>query len=151
MIDIDNFKRINDTYGHETGDQVLREVAGVLRQSLRGDDLIARFGGEEFVAALPVSSPDGASDRAERIRSSVAERRFLIAGRPIRVTVSIGMAYIPAGRHRSVPALIATADQGLYQAKNSGRDRVVFGSDARARFAEPATALEAENDSTPFD
>ncbi len=149
MIDIDHFKRINDSHGHETGDQVLREVAGVLRQSMRGDDLIARYGGEEFVAALPVAAPDQAAERAERIRSSLAVRRLLVAGRPLRVTVSVGVAYAPPGRQRSVPAMIATADQGLYQAKNAGRDRVVFGSEARARTADPITAREPENDSTP--
>lgn len=149
LIDIDHFKRVNDAHGHDTGDQVLREVAGVLRQSMRGDDLIARYGGEEFVAALPVSAPDQAAERAERIRSSLASRRLLVAGRPLRVTVSIGVAYVPPGRHRSVPSMLAAADQGLYQAKNAGRDRVVFGSESRVRLAEPPTAREAENDSTP--
>jgi diguanylate cyclase (GGDEF)-like protein len=151
MIDIDHFKRINDTHGHETGDQVLREVAGVLRQSMRGDDLIARFGGEEFVAALPVSAPDQAAERAERIRASLAARRLLVGGRPLRVTVSIGVAYTPPGRQRSVPAMLAAADQGLYQAKNAGRDRVVFGSEARVRVGDPLTAREGENGSTHAD
>ena len=148
MIDIDHFKRINDTYGHEMGDLVLQEVASVLRLSMRGDDLIARFGGEEFVAALPVAAPDQAVERAERIRTNLASRRILVAGRPIRVTVSIGVAYTPAGRPRSVTSLIAAADQGLYQAKKSGRDRIVFSSEARHRAREPITDLEAENVST---
>jgi two-component system, cell cycle response regulator len=151
MIDIDHFKRINDQYGHDTGDQALREVAGVLRQSLRGDDLIARFGGEEFVAALPVAAPDAAAERAERIRSSLAERRFLVSGKPLGVTVSIGVAYAPAARQRSVPSLIATADQGLYQAKNGGRDRVVFGSEGRGHAVAVSTTVDGEIDSTPVD
>jgi diguanylate cyclase (GGDEF)-like protein len=149
MIDVDHFKRVNDAHGHETGDQVLREVAGVLRQSMRGDDLIARYGGEEFVAALPVAAPDQAAERAERIRASLAARRLLVGGRPLRVTVSIGVAYVPPGRQRSVPVMLATADGGLYQAKAAGRDRVVFGSEARVRVADPITAREPENDSTP--
>ena len=149
MIDIDHFKRVNDGHGHGTGDQVLREVAGVLRQSMRGDDLVARYGGEEFVAALPVAAPDQAAERAERIRASLASRRLLVAGRPLRVTVSIGVAYVPPGRQRSVPSMLAAADQGLYQAKNAGRDRVVFGSESRVRVGDPLTAREPENDSTP--
>ncbi len=142
MIDIDHFKRINDDHGHDTGDLVLREVAGVLRQSLRGDDLIARYGGEEFVAALPVSAPDQAAERAERIRAMLAGRRILIGSRPMRVTVSIGVAYAPAGRPRSVASLIAASDQGLYQAKNNGRDRVVFGAESRSRRKESMTTVE---------
>ncbi len=149
MIDIDHFKRINDTHGHDQGDKVLREIAGVLRQSMRGDDLIARFGGEEFVAALPVSAPDQAADRAGRIRSNLAARRILVTGCPLTVTVSLGIAYAPAGRPRSVSSLIAAADRGLYQAKNSGRDRVVFGAEARSRSGDAATLREAEIDSTP--
>jgi two-component system cell cycle response regulator len=148
MIDIDHFKRINDTHGHEMGDLVLREVASVLRLSMRGDDLIARFGGEEFVAALPVAAPDQAAGRAERIRTNLAGRRILVAGRPLHVTVSIGVAFTQAGRPRSVSALIASADQGLYQAKNSGRDRFVFGSESRLRERDPITDLEEEIAST---
>ena len=129
MIDIDHFKRVNDTHGHEVGDAVLREVAGVLRQATRSDDLVARFGGEEFVVALPVAAPDQATERAERVRTSLSSRRILAAGTPLKVTASIGLAFTPAGRPRSVAALIATADQGLYQAKNSGRDRIVFSHD----------------------
>ncbi len=151
MIDIDHFKRINDTHGHPAGDQVLREVAGVLRNSLRGDDLIARYGGEEFIVALPVSAPDQAAERAERIRSNLADRHILFSGRPVRVTVSIGVIYAPAGRPRSVPGMIAAADRGLYQAKNAGRDRVVFGSEARYRPYDPETAVERDFDSTPVE
>jgi two-component system cell cycle response regulator len=151
MIDVDHFKRINDAHGHPTGDQVLREVANVLRQSMRGDDLIARYGGEEFVAALPVAAPDQAAERAERIRASLAARRLLVGGKPMRVTVSIGVAYAPPGRQWSVPAMLATADQGLYQAKGAGRDRVVFGSEARARAADPVTAREGDFGSTHAD
>lgn len=151
MMDIDHFKRVNDDHGHETGDQVLREVAGVLRQSMRGDDLIARFGGEEFVAALPVAAPDQATERAERIRSNLAQRRILVAGEPLEITMSIGVAYAPAGRPRAVSALIGVADGGLYQAKHAGRDRVVFGSSSRNRSLDPRTIADLGNDSTPSD
>jgi two-component system cell cycle response regulator len=151
MIDIDHFKAINDSHGHLVGDQVLREVAGVLRNSMRGDDLISRFGGEEFVAALPVSAPEQAAGRAERLRAHLASRPLLVTGRTVRVTVSIGVSYAPAGRPRSVPAMIAAADRGLYQAKNGGRDRVVFGSESRRRAADPETAVDYDLDSTPVD
>ena len=83
MLDIDHFKRINDTHGHEVGDAVLREVAGVLRQATRADDLVARYGGEEFVVALPVAAPDQATERAERVRSTLASRRILAGGVPL--------------------------------------------------------------------
>ncbi len=145
MLDIDHFKRINDTHGHDVGDAVLREVAGVLRQATRADDLVARYGGEEFVVALPVAAPDQATDRAERVRTALASRRILAAGTPLRVTASLGLAFAPPGRPRSVAALIATADQGLYQAKNSGRDRTVFSHDLLPRSNESGTTIEIEN------
>jgi diguanylate cyclase (GGDEF)-like protein len=148
MIDIDHFKSINDNYGHPTGDLVLREVSSVLRQMMRGDDLISRYGGEEFVAALPVSAPDQAAERAERIRANLADRHLVIARQPVWVTVSIGVAYAPAGRPRSVSGLISSADRGLYQAKKAGRDRVVFASEPRYRSNEADTALESEYKST---
>ena len=102
MLDIDHFKRINDTHGHDVGDAVLREVAGVLRQATRADDLVARYGGEEFVVALPVAAPDQATERAERVRSTLASRRILAGGIPLRVTASLGLAFTPPGRPRSV-------------------------------------------------
>jgi two-component system, cell cycle response regulator len=127
MLDIDHFKQINDRYGHLAGDDVLRQVAAVIRESTRSEDLVARFGGEEFVVVLPVSVPDLAADRAERIRSNLAERTVMAEGIGIRVTASIGLAFAPAGRSRNEMALIMTADEALYRAKADGRNRVVFG------------------------
>jgi diguanylate cyclase (GGDEF)-like protein len=146
MLDIDHFKRINDAHGHEVGDAVLREVAGVLRQATRADDLVARYGGEEFVVALPVAAPDQATERAERVRSTLASKRIMVGGIALRVTASLGLAFNPPGRPRSVSALIATADHGLYQAKNSGRDRTVFSHDCVARPFETASTV---NESPP--
>ncbi|WP_435011287.1 diguanylate cyclase [Tundrisphaera lichenicola] len=142
MLDIDHFKRINDTHGHEVGDIVLREVAVVLRQATRTDDLVARYGGEEFVVALPVAAPDQATERAERVRSTLASRRILAGGVPLGVTASLGLAFTPPGRPRSISALIATADRGLYQAKNAGRDRTVFSHDLVNRPVESATTVD---------
>ena len=143
MVDIDHFKRVNDQHGHDVGDAVLREVANILRQATRADDLVARYGGEEFVIALPVAAPDGATERAERVRSSLAVRRMLAAGVPVEVTASIGLAFTPADRPRSVAALLATADRGLYQAKNSGRDRVVFSREVPTRLLESSSTVES--------
>jgi diguanylate cyclase (GGDEF)-like protein len=144
MLDIDHFKRINDAYGHDVGDHVLREVAGVLRQATRADDLVARYGGEEFVVALPVAAPDQATERAERVRSTLAAKRILVGDIPLRVTASLGLAFTPPGRPRSVAALLATADRGLYQAKNAGRDRTVFSHDVVNRPSESATTVDGE-------
>ncbi len=126
MLDIDHFKEVNDTFGHDAGDGVLREVAQVIRSATRADDLVARYGGEEFVVALPIGTPDHATERAERIRETVASRRIALMGHLIRVTSSIGVAFAAPGRHRPLTSLISAADAGLYQAKRGGRDRVVF-------------------------
>ena len=126
MLDIDHFKNVNDTFGHDAGDAVLKEVAQVIRSATRADDLVARYGGEEFVVALPIGSPDHATERAERIRQTVASRRIALMGHLIRVTSSIGVAFAAPGRHRPLTSLISAADGGLYQAKRGGRDRVVF-------------------------
>ena len=143
MLDIDHFKRINDHHGHDVGDAVLREVANVLRQATRSDDLVARYGGEEFVIALPVAAPDGATERAERLRTSLAARRMLAAGVPVQVTASVGVAFTAADRPRSVAALLATADRGLYQAKNAGRDRTVFSQEVPTRLIDSSSTLES--------
>lgn len=130
MADVDHFKRINDRHGHLVGDVVLREVAGVIRESTRNEDLVARYGGEEFIVALPAGSLDLASDRAERIRSGVASRRIRAAGDEIHATVSIGLAYGPPGWPVVPIELIEAADEALYQAKASGRNRVVLARDS---------------------
>jgi two-component system cell cycle response regulator len=132
MLDVDHFKRVNDSFGHDVGDQVLCEVAHVLRDSTRTEDLVARYGGEEFVAALPVSAPDQATERAERIRANLAARRIETPGSPLRVTASIGLAFAHPGRVRNPVSLISAADNCLYQAKNAGRNRVVFRVDPGA-------------------
>jgi len=130
MLDIDHFKRVNDRYGHLAGDGVLREVVSVLRDSTRPEDVVARFGGEEFVVVLPISVAHLALDRADRIRTNLAQRRIRTEGNEIQVTASIGMAFGPPGRTRNEMALIMTADEALYQAKAQGRNRVVFGHHA---------------------
>lgn len=131
FLDIDRFKRINDTHGHQTGDEVLRSVAGIIQFQLRAGDTIARYGGEEFVVLLPQSELHHARQIAERIRRSIEENQFQAhSGQAIKVTLSIGLSMLPAElpsgeNQQQAERLIAAADQALYQAKNGGRNRVV--------------------------
>lgn len=122
MIDVDHFKRINDDHGHPAGDAVLREMAQLLRETLRTTDLLGRSGGEEFVAVLPHTSPEEARQTAERIRYRVQQTRFHAAGAEVRV--SVGMASCPSAAIDSPDALLREADKALYRAKEAGRNRV---------------------------
>jgi two-component system, cell cycle response regulator len=145
MLDIDHFKRVNDTHGHAAGDAVLREVAAVIRRSIRPDDLLARFGGEEFVAALPIAAPEQAVARAERIRRALAARRIALAGgQTLRVTASLGLIFCPPGRPRTAASLIMAADRCLYRAKRDGRDRVVFDPHATGPTPEAQLTTDGE-------
>ncbi len=126
MLDLDNFKSVNDLYGHLAGDTVLKEVAAVLRESTRSEDLVARYGGEEFVVALPVASLAPAAARAERIKTSLARRPIRAGEDEICVTASLGVAFDPPNQANNEHALILTADRALYQAKSAGRNRVVL-------------------------
>ena len=126
ITDIDRFKAINDTWGHDAGDDILREFAGRLRQNVRGIDLACRFGGEEFVVVMPDTEPALAQKVAERIRAQIAEKPFSTGkdGREVPVTISIGVAGLrqPAD---TVDELLKRADMALYEAKSGGRNRVV--------------------------
>jgi diguanylate cyclase (GGDEF)-like protein len=125
LVDLDHFKRINDTRGHEVGDRVLREVAVALRDSTRSEDLVARYGGEEFILALPCCSREQAIERAERIREQLAGLTVEAEGGPVAMTASLGISFTPLGRVQEIGALISAADNALYEAKRSGRNRVV--------------------------
>jgi two-component system cell cycle response regulator len=125
IFDIDHFKDINDTHGHETGDDVLKGFSERLRQGVRGVDLVARYGGEEFMVVMPETDAAFAEAVAERLRSDVEKTAFATRSRAaVPVTVSIGIA---EWRHQSDTAesLIRRADLALYAAKRSGRNRVV--------------------------
>lgn len=125
MLDIDHFKTVNDSYGHQAGDEVLRALAARLREQKRPVDHAARYGGEEFVVILPETTNEGALALAERLRAAVADTSVLVTeGRTISVTISIGVATFPADAE-SGTALIAAADAALYAAKQGGRNRVV--------------------------
>jgi len=129
MVDIDNFKQINDTHGHPQGDQVLRDVAGVLRRCSREIDSPARYGGEELALLLPGTDLSGAFKLAERLRLEIAGLRLpLPAGNgagPLKVTASLGVAASMPGGVEGVRELIAAADRALYQAKRSGKNMTV--------------------------
>jgi diguanylate cyclase (GGDEF)-like protein len=124
MVDLDYFKMVNDTYGHDVGDSVLKGLGVVLKQSLRASDLLVRFGGEEFLIVLPESDEPGAVTVAEKIRESVAGFRFPIAGGTLQKTISIGVALFPDDAETFWQTL-KYADVALYRAKADGRNRVV--------------------------
>ena len=125
LIDMDYFKSVNDTHGHDTGDAVLKEFADRLRRNIRGVDLACRFGGEEFVVLMPDTDFRQAQGVAERVRSAVAERSFDGGARPLDVTVSVGLALNEYATD-TPEVILKRADVALYRAKREGRNRVVF-------------------------
>ena len=130
MLDIDHFKMVNDTHGHPSGDYVLKELAVILTQIVRESDVVARAGGEEFSILLPNGGDRQARKFAERIRKHVCNRKFIVHGQIIHITVSIGIATFPANAEIGDPSMLKyCADQALLVAKETGRDRVVAFSD----------------------
>jgi len=124
MIDVDHFKAINDEHGHPAGDSVLRELAQLIKETLRTLDAVGRYGGEEFIVVLPHTSYEEARLTGERVRQKVAARPFRAGLSPIPVTVSVGVATYPSEKVDSANTLIREADLALYRAKQSGRNRV---------------------------
>lgn len=127
LLDIDHFKQINDNYGHEGGDKVLRALAEAVQPNVRSVDCFGRFGGEEFLLILSATSLAGAQVKAEKLRQRIEALRFAEFGDAFRVTVSIGVA---ESDHEPSEATLRRADAGLYEAKNSGRNRVVVKADS---------------------
>ena len=129
MIDIDHFKKINDTLGHHAGDAVLVQTAALLLASARQYDEVGRYGGEEFAVLLPETSLEVATQVAERLREKIAAQSITVDGKPIRVTASFGVACFPGEGVETINDLLKAADAALYKAKHAGRNRVV--ADAR--------------------
>ncbi|MFH0763963.1 MAG: sensor domain-containing diguanylate cyclase [Candidatus Omnitrophota bacterium] len=123
MIDIDNFKQANDTYGHLVGDVILKNLGAILKESIREIDLVSRYGGEEFTVALPETGSDGALIVAERIRKKTAENIFKAYDEKLKVTVSVGVSVYPKDSAR-LKDLIEKADRAMYAAKKMGKNLV---------------------------
>jgi len=124
-IDIDDFKAINDRYGHVVGDAVLKSFAGTLKESARGSDIIARIGGEEFAVLLPDTDIQGAYSILERIRTQISARALTIDEHTINLSISIGLTHYQKETELVVEQLIKQADQALYQAKSEGKNCIV--------------------------
>lgn len=125
MFDIDHFKPINDTFGHLAGDYVLRELASIVAQNIRREDVFARYGGEEFALVLPEIEDEGAHQVCEKLRQKIEEKQFVFAQKRIKVTVSLGIRTTRRNETDiTATEFIAQADAKLYQAKQSGRNRV---------------------------
>jgi diguanylate cyclase (GGDEF)-like protein len=124
MTDIDHFKKFNDTWGHQIGDMVLREVAKIVRSCVRDTDVAARYGGEEFAVILPETDLDGAILFAERLREKVEAASFEGPEQDLKVTISIGVSSLPSHKAENALEMIKLADDALYVAKENGRNRV---------------------------
>jgi diguanylate cyclase (GGDEF)-like protein len=131
MVDIDHFKKVNDTFGHAAGDKVLHEIAALLKNSVRKDDVVARYGGEEFILILPGAPLERAAVIAERIRQSIESTTFDLDQAKIHLTISLGVSTFPSHAARTKGELVQMADEALYHAKRTGRNRVcIFGAQA---------------------
>src|SRR5215471_18862274 len=126
LFDIDHFKRVNDTYGHQAGDHVLSEIASLLTGTLRAEDVFARYGGEEFAVICRGTDVSQAPIVGERLRKAVEGHRFEYEGTHIPVTISVGVAGLPNAAVKDVTELIGVADQALYKSKHGGRNRVTI-------------------------
>jgi two-component system cell cycle response regulator len=124
MLDVDNFKELNDQNGHLAGDAVLAHVAGILQKAVRNEDIVARFGGEELMIVLRAIGADQAMALGERLRKLVETTVTRHRGRELAVTVSIGVASFPVTRFETVEQIVEAADQALYRAKRDGRNRI---------------------------
>ncbi len=124
MVDIDHFKKVNDTFGHTEGDQILCRISSLLKNSVRRKDTVARYGGEEFILMLPEAGLEQSFVIAERIRQLVESTPFDVGRAQVNLTLSMGISNFPSHRVKSKEELIRMADQALYDAKRGGRNRV---------------------------
>ena len=127
MLDIDYFKKFNDTYGHQVGDQVLKLVASTLKTGVKGGDIVARYGGEEFAIILPKTTKENAFTVAEHVRDSVSSKDIINRGTGKvlgQIRLSVGVSEYKPGE--SIEDLIERADKALYEAKNNGRNQTII-------------------------
>jgi diguanylate cyclase (GGDEF)-like protein len=125
LLDIDHFKKVNDTYGHPAGDAVIKVIGAIMQKTVRESDLVARYGGEEFAAILPETDLKGAAILAERVRRAVEAIDIPANDQVIKVTISLGVStYVLAAGSDGKAALIAAADKGLYHSKEGGRNKL---------------------------
>ena len=125
LADLDNFKFINDRYGHDVGDEILYAIGQMLQEPLRDEDIVARWGGNEFMVLLPTANSEAAVNIAERLRTKATEIEMQAQGDRLRISLSVGVASID--KCTGVDDLMSTAENGLYQAKHMGRDMVAVG------------------------
>jgi diguanylate cyclase (GGDEF)-like protein len=138
-IDVDHFKRVNDTLGHEVGDSALSGIAQVLASCVREEDIACRAGGEEFVVILPGTGKAALRSRAEAVRKTIEQASIAAGEGTLKLTVSIGLASFPAYGDTG-QAVLRAADAALYKAKDAGRNRVVVGVPSSARSSSAARA-----------
>lgn len=134
LLDIDFFKKINDTHGHQSGDEALVAVAAILNALARTEDTVARMGGEEFAMLLPDTNLLGTAVLAERVRVAIEKERFILGGKIVHITVSIGIAARSVDPVDSVDQLLGIADKRLYLAKQSGRNRICVNDEGKSSF-----------------
>ena len=143
MIDIDYFKKVNDTYGHAVGDEILKTVARLYHDSVRATDLVARYGGEEFAVMMPETGLEDAITFAEKIRSLIESTEIDTQAGPLKITVSLGVASVPHSKIATAKDLIIAADKALYRAKRNGRNQVQ--AEKRRDTARPNVARAAQS------
>jgi diguanylate cyclase (GGDEF)-like protein len=143
MFDLDHFKAINDTYGHLSGDEVLKEVSRLVHRNIRTEDIFARYGGEEFIAILPETDQTHAIELADRLRQKILALRIPFNNRSIRVTASFGVAQL--GADGNIEKLVQDADSMLYKAKFNGRNTVMPGLIKVHRYEPSASLIQAKS------
>ena len=135
VADLDHFKKVNDTFGHHTGDEALIHVASILTRMTRVEDTVARIGGEEFAILLPDTNRLGSAVLAERIRTAVETERLVVDHKRVALTVSMGLASYTVDKGESVEQLLSVADRRLYLAKQNGRNRICVNDEGKSSFA----------------
>jgi len=131
MMDIDHFKNVNDTFGHNVGDKVLKKVSKIMADKVREGEIVARFGGEEFIVCLCRADTEGAISAAERMRKSVENSDFSEdSSNPLKVTISVGIAMFPQKGLNNADDIIKAADEALYHAKEAGRNKAIVYSES---------------------